>query len=297
MSADRAYRDQQAERLAGVRCIRDAVDMNLLADSHIHLDDPRFDPDRRELIGAARRCGIRVQIVPSTQRLDWPRVESVIRPYPGMRAAYGLHPLFLSGHSPDDLPALEQWIQARPDQAVAVGEIGLDFHAADADRAGQQWYFQQQLRLAQRLQLPVIIHARKAMDEVIAQLRRHPDLRGVIHAFAGSEQQARQLLDLGFHLGIGGTVTYPRAQRLRRIVQSMPVERILLETDAPDQPVAGFQGQRNLPLRLLDVLHSVVELRCTTAEILSRQTLDNTCALFGLDRDRLLLASTDFTAN
>lgn len=282
--------------LAALACIRDATTMNELADSHVHLDDPRFDPDRDSLIRDARRHGICEQIVPATRRRDWPRVEQLAR-QPGIHAAYGLHPLFLANHCPEDIAALQTWLLERPGQAVAVGEIGLDFHAPDSDRETQQWYFRQQLQLAAQLELPVIVHARKAMDEVIAQLRRQPGLRGVIHAFAGSRQQADQLLGLGFHLGIGGTVSYPRAQRLRGIVQSMPVERILLETDAPDQPVAGYQGQRNLPVRLLNVLQSVADLRCTSTTALARQTLDNTCSLFRLPVRPGVEAPSPFTAD
>ena len=282
--------------LAAPAGIRDATAMYELADSHIHLDDPRFDPDRDSLIRDAHQQGIREQIVPATRRRDWPRVEQIAR-RPGIHAAYGLHPLFQADHRPDDIAALKAWLLERPGQAVAVGEIGLDFHAPDSDRETQQWYFRQQLQLAAELDLPVIIHARKAMDEVIAQLRRQPHLRGVMHAFAGSRQQADQLLALGFHFGIGGTVSYPRAQRLRSIVQSMPVERILLETDAPDQPVAGYQGQRNLPVRLLNVLQSVAELRRTSPAALARQTLDNTCALFRLPARPAAEAPPAFTAN
>jgi TatD DNase family protein len=168
-------------------------------------------------------------------------------------------------------------------RAVAVGEIGLDYFVDGLDRQQQQDYFLSQLELARDFALPVIVHARRALEEVSLQLRKIGGLRGVVHSFSGSEEQARQLWKLGFHIGIGGPVTYPRAQRLRRLVADMPIEYLLLETDAPDQPDATHRGMRNEPARLHDILQCVAELRQESPETIASITTSNTRRLFGLE--------------
>ncbi|MGH8031064.1 MAG: TatD family hydrolase, partial [Luteimonas sp.] len=204
-------------------------------------------------------------------------------------AAYGLHPMFLDAHRPAHLDALRVWIER--ERPVAVGECGLDYFVDGLDRSAQQMYFDGQLRLAREFDLPVIVHARRAVDAVIASIRRiggaagsgsSPVLRGVIHSWSGSEVQARQLWDLGFLLGFGGPVTYARANRLRRLVTAMPIEHLLLETDAPDQPDAAISGQRNEPARLIAVCAAVAELRGIDVDTLANATTANAQRLFGL---------------
>ena len=189
-----------------------------------------------------------------------------------------MHPLFLDHHRPEHLDQLAVWLAEHP--AVAVGEIGLDYFIQELDREEQQIYFERQLRVARDFDLPVIVHARRAMDEVTATLRRIGGLRGVVHSFSGSEQQAEQLWRLGFHIGIGGPVTYERAQRLRRIVASMPIEHLLLETDAPDQPSSSHRGERNEPAHLATVLRVVSELRGSSEEEVAAATTANAKSLF-----------------
>src|SRR5690606_17829313 len=150
-----------------------------------------------------------------------------------------------------------------------IGECGLDFFLEDLDRDAQAGYFDAQLRLARDAGLPVIVHARRAVDAVIAASRRNGGaaagrpsrLRGGAHSCAGRPEPARQLWDLGFLVGLGGPVTYERAQRLRRLAAEMPLEFLLLETDSPDQPDAGHRGQRNEPARLRVVLETIARLR------------------------------------
>jgi TatD DNase family protein len=254
--------------------------MPTLADSHLHLDDERFDGDRDEVLAHARRAGVTVMVVPGVDAASWPRIRALRDAEPGVHAAYGLHPMYLARHDPAHLAELERWLEGGG--PVAVGEIGLDFHVDGLDVDAQRFYFQHQLHLARELDLPVIVHARRALDEVIHAVRRTGNLRGVVHSFAGSEQQARQLWDLGFHLGIGGPVTYERAQRLRRIVATMPLEFLLLESDAPDQPGAAYRGQRNEPAHLPETLRCVAELRGDTEDAVAAATTANTRRLFGL---------------
>ncbi|TWT21786.1 TatD family hydrolase [Luteimonas wenzhouensis] len=253
-----------------------------LVDSHCHLDAPGFDPDRGAVIDRARAAGVRTQVVPAVDAVQWPRLREVCRMADGLHPAYGLHPMYLASHRPEHLQDLRGWLER--ERPVAVGECGLDYYVEGLDPAAQQVCFEGQLRLAREFDLPVIVHARRAVDAVIASLRRIGGLRGVIHSWSGSEEQARQLWKLDFMLGIGGPVTYERARRLRRLVATMPLEHLLLETDAPDQPDAGIRGQRNEPARLAAVLDAVAALRDQPREEVARATAANAARLFGLAR-------------
>lgn len=251
-----------------------------LIESHCHLDDPRFDADREAVLTRARGAGITQIVVPGVTAATWPRTRQVCMQHPGLHAAYGLHPYFLTEHRDAHLAALEAWIER--ERPIAVGECGLDLYLKDLDLAAQERFFAAQLAIAQAAGLPVIIHARRAVDQVLKHLRRVPGLRADIHSFAGSEQQARQLIDLGCCLGIGGSVTYERAQRLRRVVQVVPLEALLLETDAPDQPGAAHRGERNEPAYLTEVLATVAALRDEAPAHIARVTADNAARLFAL---------------
>lgn len=254
--------------------------MHPLVDSHTHLDLDAFDADRPAVIARAGEAGIRHMVVPATDSESWQRVRALCSGRTDIHPAYGLHPMFMSRHRLDDLDRLGAWLNDNP--AVAVGEIGLDFHRADSDRHLQQQFFDTQLRLAHDLRLPVIVHARQALEQVSLTLRRCAGVRGVVHSFSGSEQQARKLWDIGFHLGIGGPVTYERAQRLRRIVAGMPIEFLMLESDAPDQPDAAHRGQRNEPARITEVLRCVAALRGESEQQVAQATTANATRLFGL---------------
>ena len=256
--------------------------MDPIADSHVHLDDTCFDGDRSDVLARAEAAGVGALIVPGIDAANWPRIKTLCAQHAGLFPAYGLHPLLLARHRPEHLDALPTW--CADGKAVAVGEIGLDFFVPGLDPGMQRHYFRSQLELARELDLPVIVHARRAVEEVILTLRGVPGLRGVVHSFAGSEEQAARLWDLGFHLGIGGPVTYPRAQRLRRLVAGMPLEFLLLETDAPDQPDAGHRGQRNEPAYIVDILHCVADLRAQPVADIAMAVTANTRRLFGLDR-------------
>ena len=251
-----------------------------LVDSHVHLDDDAFAGDRDAVLERARRAGVGTMVVPAVDADSWPRIRNLCAHHAGLHPAYGLHPMFLSHHAPEHVDALSSWLNVNP--PAAVGEIGLDFHVDGLDRELQRHYFLRQLQLARERDLPVIVHARGALEEVTLTLRRSGGLRGVVHSFSGSEQQARQLWDLGFHLGIGGPVTYERAHRLRRIVAGMPLEFLLLESDAPDQPDAFHRGERNEPARVVEVLRCVAGLRGESEQHVADLTRANTRRLFGI---------------
>lgn len=251
-----------------------------LVDSHCHLDADDFDADRGAVVARARDAGVLAQVVPATHAAAWPKLREVCASPPGLHPAYGLHPTFLGHHRPGHLGDLAGWLER--ERPVAVGECGLDYYVEGLDRDVQQVYFDGQLELARRHGLPVIVHARRAVDAVIASIRRVGGLRGVVHSFAGSPQQARQLWDLGFMVGIGGPVTYERARRLRRLVADMPLEYLLLETDAPDQPDSGNRGGRNEPALLVRVLDAIAGLRGQDRDEIAAATTANARRLFNL---------------
>ncbi len=255
--------------------------MHTLIDSHVHLDAEAFDADRAAVIERARGVGIRHMVVPAVDLESWPRIGTLCAGHVDIHPAYGLHPIYLARHRPEHLDRLNAWLNDH--SAVAIGEIGLDFHQAELDRDQQRLYFTSQLQLAREHNLPVIVHARQALEEVSLTLRRVGGLRGVVHSFSGSEQQARQLWDNGFHIGIGGPVTYDRAKRLRRIVAIMPIELLLLESDAPDQPDADHRGQRNEPARVAEILRCIAALRGEPEQLVAEATTANARRLFGLD--------------
>lgn len=255
--------------------------MSRLVDSHVHLDDDAFTGDRGAVIERARQAGVGTMVVPAVDAGSWPAIRDLCARHAGLHPAYGLHPMFLPHHAPEHVDALSSWLNGN--RPVAVGEIGLDFHVDGLDREQQRHYFLRQLQLAREHELPVIVHARGALEEVTLTLRRSGGLRGVVHSFSGSEQQARQLWDLGFHLGIGGPVTYERAQRLRRIVAQMPIEFLLLESDAPDQPDAAHRGERNEPAHVADVLRCIAALRGEPEADVAAATSANARRLFRLD--------------
>jgi TatD DNase family protein len=251
-----------------------------LVDTHAHLDDPSFDDDRGAMFGRASEAGIRRWIVPAIDRGNWEAVDALCASREGAYPAYGLHPLAIDAHRDDHLRELPAWLDGHG--AVAVGEIGLDFYIEGLDPTRQREVFVRQLEIAKEHDLPVIVHARRAFEETIHTLRRVGGLRGVVHSFAGSEEQARQLFDLGFHLGIGGPVTYDRANRIRRVVAAMPLEWLLLETDAPDQPCAHRRGQRNEPAFMTDVLDTIAALREEPRDTIAAATTTNAIGLFRL---------------
>lgn len=259
-----------------------------LIDSHCHIDLEPFADDRHEVLVEARRQGVSDIIVPAVTAARWRdlQVLTSLKPakpsdQPLLHAAYGLHPVFTPEHHPDDLIELERFLQTT--DVVAVGECGLDFFIPDYDSETQMRYFTAQLDLAVQYQLPVIIHARKALDLVLRELRLRPGLRGVIHSFSGSLQQAKQLIDLGFYLGFGGPVTYTRALKLRMLVAELPLTALLIETDAPDQPDASHHGERNQPAWLPEIASCIAGLRGIAVESVAEATSENAKLLFNLN--------------
>jgi TatD DNase family protein len=251
----------------------------LLVDSHSHIDAAEFDADRPAVIAAARAAGVAWQVVPAVGAAHFAALRTLCADEAGLLPAYGLHPVYLAEHRDSDLLAVRAELMAGG--AFAVGECGLDGFVDGLDWQQQLALFRAQLRLAREFDLPVVVHARRAFDAVAAELRRIGGLRGVVHSFSGSGEQLRQLQRLDFYIGLGGPVTYPRAQRLRRTASEVPIERLLLETDCPDQPDCDHRGQRNEPARLRRVLSEIAELRAIDEAALAEITTANAMRLFG----------------
>lgn len=253
-----------------------------LVDSHCHLDAPEFDRDRDAVIARARAAGVTEQVIPAVHADAWASLAALCAREAGLHAAYGLHPLYLGQHRDAHLALLRSYL-VRGD-AVAVGECGLDYFVAELPADAQRHFFHGQLALAREFGLPVIVHARRAVEETIHTLRDYRGLRGVVHSYSGSEEQAAQLWKAGFLLGIGGPVSYSRAHRLRRIVATMPLEFLLLESDAPDQPLAAQRGERNEPASVVRVLDEIAALRTESRETIAAATSANARRLFNLAR-------------
>lgn len=230
-----------------------------LIDSHCHLDFPDFDTDRNHILQQCQHLGINHIIIPATVRSRWPGLLALCEQSPLLYPALGLHPMFMHEHQSDDIAALEQSLTAS--SPIAIGEIGLDFYINDADKTAQIELFTAQIKLAERFQLPVILHVRKAHDEVLKILRQHSLTGGIVHAFNGSQQQAEHYMQQGFVFGVGGAITYSRASKLRRLFSELPLDHILLETDAPDMPLFGQIHARNSPLNLPVIMATLIQLR------------------------------------
>lgn len=259
--------------------------MNCYSDTHCHLDFPVFADTLPQVIQQAQEVGVSKMLIPAVSASNWQRVHQLTEQYEGIYGAYGLHPMFLAQHKKQHITDLAMFITKHP-QTVAVGECGLDFFIPELDRQQQLEFFLAHLELAQQFSLPLIIHARKSLDVVLKYLRRYSrqehQLRGVMHCFSGSEQQAYQCIEQGFMLGFGGPITYPRAKKLRHLVATLPLDCLLLETDAPDQPAAHYYGQCSEPKMIVDVATTMAELRQCEVSAIARATSYNVHTLFGI---------------
>ena len=231
----------------------------MLIDTHCHLDAAEFDADRDAVHAAARGAGLGYIVVPGVAVDGFAKLKAVVERYPDCHAAYGIHPLYVMQAGEDDLATLRHWLQA--EQPIAVGEIGLDFYVPGLDPARQEFFFVEQLKLAREFDLPVILHVRRSIDQILKQLRRIHVRGGIAHAFNGSRQQADECIKLGFKLGFGGAMTYSGSTRIRALAAELPLDSIVLETDAPDIPPAWLNRGRNSPAELSAMADVLAGLR------------------------------------
>jgi TatD DNase family protein len=241
-------------------------------DTHCHLDAAEFDTDRAAVIDRARAAGVAQIVLPAVGRANFETVRSLAHAH-GLAYALGIHPLCVERAADDDLVHLRDALAEHRGDArlVAIGEIGLDHFVPGLDRERQARFYAAQLRLAREFELPVIVHVRRSADTLLKYLRQVQGVSGIAHAFNGSEQQAEAFVERGFKLGFGGAMTFERALQIRRLAQSLPLDAIVLETDAPDIPpqwlyrtaqerAAGGQS-RNEPGELPRIARTLAELR------------------------------------
>lgn len=255
-------------------------------DTHCHLDAAEFDADRDAVIDRARTAGVAQIVLPAVGRTNFETVRSLAHAH-GFAYALGIHPLFVEQAPDDDLACLRDTLAEHRDdkRLVAIGEIGLDHFVPGLDRDRQARFYAAQLRLARDFELPVIVHVRRSADSLLKYLRQVPVVGGIAHAFNGSEQQAEAFVERGFKLGFGGAMTFERALQIRRLAQSLPLDAIVLETDAPDIPPqwlyrtaqerAAGASSRNEPGELPRIARSLAELRGLPLDELAAATRRN----------------------
>ena len=254
----------------------------MLIDTHCHLDAAEFDGQADRLASLAGQGGVHGIVIPAVSRDNFAAVAKLGK-YGGY--ALGIHPLYVADAGEADLDLLRERIeQALADQYfVAIGEIGLDFFVPELCtpemRDKQTHFYRAQLRLAREFQLPVLLHVRRSVDQILKGLRQIAVPGGIAHAFNGSVQQADMLIRLGFKLGFGGAMTYTRALQIRRLASSLPLSAIVLETDAPDIAPSWLQSGPNTPLQLVQIASTLAALRNQPVEEIASATTANALAV------------------
>ncbi len=262
----------------------------MFIDTHCHLDAAEFGDTQADIVRDAEAVGVSRIVVPSVARNNFDIVRDLCEQHPGCSPAYGIHPMYTDDATPDDLVVLRDYLTQH--QPIAVGEIGLDFFIKHYDQDRQEYFFVRQLELAREFNLPVLLHIRHAQDTILKHLRHfYPrggpassgsghtstSLRtGIAHAFNGSRQQAEEFIKLGFKLGFGGAMTYPRATRIRKLAATLPLDSIVLETDAPDIPPNFLEkGLPNKPEYVPRIAQTLAALRGMSLEEVAQATTAN----------------------
>lgn len=251
----------------------------ILCDTHCHFDFDIFAKNREWLWRQCAEKGIQHMLIPGVEPTQWEKAQCIAQNLQGIFMSCGLHPWWVGKYA---LPAEEDWLSLLTSSyCVAIGECGLD-KTIDAPLSLQLSVFERHIHLAQKTAMPLIIHVRQAHNETIQLLKKYrPQKGGVIHGFTGSRQLAMEYWNMGFYLGVGGSITYPRAKKTRATIRSMPLESLLLETDAPDMPLFGRQGRENSPLYLYEIANALAELKQESIQHIAEMTTKNARSLFG----------------
>ncbi|TXY45317.1 TatD family deoxyribonuclease [Vibrio mimicus] len=254
-----------------------------LFDTHCHFDFAPFNAEPELELQRAAVQGVKRLLIPSVGPQDWQAVAELAQRFPStIYYALGFHPLYLDSSSPAHLPELEKALMKAEHACVAVGECGLD-GMINVDAQLQEQMLIAQLALASQARLPVILHSRRTHNRLLQLLKQQRFQQGgVLHAFSGSLQEAHQFVDLGFKIGVGGVITYPRANKTRQAIAALATEHLVLETDAPDMPLNGFQGQANHPAQLTKVLETLAQLKDVSVESLAPILWQTSQTVFGL---------------
>ncbi len=252
-----------------------------MIDAHIHLDDERFDGNRGELIRQAQKAGINQFIVPAVATSGFEKLKKLSIQFNAITPSYGLHPYFIQQHCKQDIELLDNWLT--DNKSCAVGECGLDFFLKNLDKNTQLYYFEAQIALAKKNSLPLILHARGAVDAVFNALKQADYFNAMIHSYNGSIQQTKGLLDKGIKFSFGGAICNPNAHKLHKLIKYCPLDSIMFETDAPDQsPYPNFK-EINEPINLINIIHYYADLTDSSIEKVAKQATKVTIGFFSIN--------------
>jgi len=249
-------------------------------ESHAHYDDPRYDADREELLASFQENGVDAVINVGS---DIPSSKASVRlaeNYGFIYAAVGVHPHETGALKEEDLITLKE-LCGLP-KVAAFGEIGLDFYYDNSPREEQRYWFKKQLELAERVNLPVIIHSREAAADTFQIIENSRVRRGVIHCYSGAAPMALEYTKMGFYIGVGGVITFDKTKRLREVVEAIPLENILLETDAPYLAPVPFRGKRNNSNYLKFIATKIAEIKGNSLQYVADATFYNAASLFNV---------------
>ena len=253
----------------------------MLADSHAHIDDERFDADRDEVVARALAAGVSLIVNIGADMASSARSVALAEKYPGIYAAVGMHPHDSQDMKETDYRQLEQW--ANHPKVVAIGEIGLDYHYDLSPRPVQKEVFLRQLDLARKTGKPFIIHEREAHADMLDIIRNAArGLNGVFHCFSGSVETAREYLKMGFYISVAGPVTFPKSVKTKEVAKAVPLYRLLVETDSPYLTPQPFRGKRNEPAHVRLVAEEIANLRDISLAELAVATTANVRRLFNI---------------
>lgn len=257
----------------------------MIFDTHAHYDDEAFDEDRAAVLASLRERGVGTVVNICASRASLGRIEELVTAYPFVYGAAGVHPDHAGEMDEECMKELSRL--AKLDKIVAIGEIGLDYYWDTAPHEVQREWFIRQLQLALEVDLPVVIHSREATQEtldIMKEMYRQSEgkLRGVIHCFSGSAEIAKEYTDMGFFIGVGGVVTFKNGKKLKEVVEAMPLDKLVIETDCPYLAPVPFRGKRNDSTLLTYVIEEIATLRGMTTEEVERVTEENARRLYGL---------------
>ena len=257
----------------------------MIFESHAHYDDEAFDSDRSELLSQCQNQGIEYIVNVSASLGSVKSTLALAEEYPFIYAAVGTHPDEVGELNEENFAWLKE--QCRHPKAVAVGEIGLDYYWDKENHETQKYWFRRQMDLAKELELPIIVHSREACADTLEEIKKAhtPKLKGVIHCFSYAPETAREYLEMGYYIGVGGVVTFKNAKKLKEVVKMLPPERILLETDCPYLAPVPNRGKRNSSLNLPYVAEAVAELKGMETEEVIRITNENARKLYFQGRE------------
>ncbi len=262
----------------------DKVEEHHFIDTHCHFDDTAFDEDQDELLSAMHAFGVLNVVNCATDVKSCRRTLKIMKRYPWVYGAMGIHPHEVKNLDEDAIAAVYNLAEENA-RVCAIGEIGLDYHYDFSPRDEQQDWFIEQIELAKELELPIIVHSREAAQDTMDIIRDYEAERvgGVIHAYSGDLQMAEEYVRMGFYLGIGGMVTFPKVKRLIRVVEGIPLERLLLETDSPYMTPVPNRGQRNDSRQIVHVAAKIAEIKGIRVEEVYEVTTQNAKRLFGIE--------------